>query len=74
VDSKPYQAQLGIIRPSHADYVAWVKYGIDAKIGGNVFSGRMTALFMILGALCTNVSISWAFMCMVGLKASSDSR
>lgn len=53
VDSKPYLAQLGIIRPSHADYVAWAKYGINAKIGGSVFSGRMTALYMILGALCT---------------------
>lgn len=52
IDAKPYAAQEGIMRPSHADYVAWKKYNITNLRGGGVFSGRMSALYMILGALC----------------------
>ena len=45
--------QKGIIRPSHVDYPAYVKYGetYDYR-GGGQFSGRLMALIVILGALC----------------------
>lgn len=39
------------LRPSHADYPAWVKYG-TLESGGGVFSGRMTAPLCIAGGLC----------------------
>lgn len=38
-------------RPSHGDYVSYVKYNkIDS--GGGLFSGRMTAPLVVAGALC----------------------
>lgn len=42
-----------IPRPGHADYTAWVKYGMDFDMsGGGPFSGRMTAPLCIAGGLC----------------------
>ena len=42
-----------IPRPGHADYTAWVKYGLDFDMsGGGPFSGRMTAPLCIAGGLC----------------------
>lgn len=40
-------------RPSHADFVAWSKYGdgFDYR-GGGKFSGRMTAPMCIVGGIC----------------------
>ena len=51
INPKPYEERKGIMRPSHADYVAWMKYKNPCLLGGGVFSGRMSALYMILGAL-----------------------
>lgn len=45
--------EYGLIRPSHADYPAYIKYGKDYDYrGGGQFSGRLTALTVIAGALC----------------------
>ena len=53
VDSKPYLDNYGISRPSHADYTAFVKYkGANDFRGGGHLSGRLTALYMILGSIC----------------------
>ncbi len=43
-------------RPSHADLVAWTKYGdgFDAR-GGGKFSGRMTAPMCIVGGICKQI-------------------
>lgn len=42
-----------IPRPGHADYTAWIKYGLDFDMsGGGPFSGRMTAPMCIAGGLC----------------------
>ena len=42
-----------IPRPGHADYGAWMKYGLDFDMsGGGPFSGRMTAPLCIAGGLC----------------------
>lgn len=45
-----------IPRPSHADYTAFLKYGsaFDYR-GGGSFSGRMTAVLCIAGAICSQV-------------------
>lgn len=42
-----------IPRPGHADYAAWMKYGLDFDMaGGGPFSGRMTAAMCVAGGLC----------------------
>ena len=49
-ESKAYNKD--IIRPSHADYTAWLKYqGYQDYRGGGAFSGRMTTLITIAGAI-----------------------
>jgi len=51
--SSDYEKTLKIPRPSHADYVAWSKYGdgFDHR-GGGKFSGRLTAPMCIAGGIC----------------------
>lgn len=52
VKSKDYEELRGIARPSHADYVASVKYdGFEDYRGGGHFSGRITASIVGLGAI-----------------------
>lgn len=51
--SSDYEKTVKIPRPSHADFVAWSKYGdgFDYR-GGGKFSGRMTAPMCIVGGIC----------------------
>ncbi len=51
--SADYNATVKIPRPSHADFVAWSKYGdgFDYR-GGGKFSGRLTAPMCIAGGIC----------------------
>lgn len=52
-DSNEYIKNYGKARPSHADYTAFVKYnGFNDYRGGGHLSGRITALYMILGSIC----------------------
>jgi chorismate synthase len=52
VDSKPYDMIKSKPRPGHADYPAYVKYkGFNDYRGGGRFSGRLTAAFVMAGAL-----------------------
>ena len=45
-----------VLRPSHADYTATVKFGGYADLrGGGPFSGRLTACMVFAGALCRQV-------------------
>ncbi len=51
-DSKPYEALLSTPRPGHADYTSAVKYGGFADYrGGGRLSGRLTASFVMSGAV-----------------------
>ncbi len=51
-DSRPYEALAATPRPGHADYVAKVKYGgFNDYRGGGRFSGRITASFVMGGAI-----------------------
>lgn len=52
IKSKDYDAIKDLARPSHADYVANVKYhGFNDYRGGGHFSGRMTAVIVAVGAI-----------------------
>ena len=54
VDSSKYQK--GVIRPSHADLTAYLKYaGYNDYRGGGHFSGRVSAPISVLGALCKSL-------------------
>ncbi len=51
-NSKDYSDTGTIPRPSHADYPAIVKYGKNVDLrGGGHFSGRLTSLMCVAGAL-----------------------
>lgn len=52
--SKDYSQFKACPRPSHADYPAFLKYGLDYHDirGGGQFSGRMTAPLCFAGAVC----------------------
>ncbi|MCK9478996.1 MAG: chorismate synthase [Firmicutes bacterium] len=51
--SADYHKIKNLMRPSHADYTAFVKYGGHNDYrGGGHFSGRITAALVAAGALC----------------------
>ena len=51
-DSRPYDQIRNMPRPGHADYPAMVKYaGFNDYRGGGRFSGRITATFVMAGAI-----------------------
>ena len=50
-NSKVYSPE--VLRPSHADYVAKVKFkGFSDYRGGGPFSGRLTAAIVLAGSIC----------------------
>ena len=52
VDSSSYEETRIRPRPGHADYTSRVKYdGFNDYRGGGVFSGRMTAAFVMAGSI-----------------------
>jgi len=52
VDSSEYEKMRFTPRPGHADYTAFMKYGGFSDFrGGGRFSGRITAAFVMAGAL-----------------------
>lgn len=56
VRSLDYDRMNSIPRPSHADYPAHIKYkGFNDPRGGGIFSGRMTALWMVIGSVAKQI-------------------
>ncbi len=54
--SGDYKKMRSIPRPSHADYVAFVKYKGEIDMsGGGFFSGRMTLPMCFAGAVCAQI-------------------
>ena len=52
VDSGEYERMRFLPRPGHADYTAFMKYGgFNDFRGGGRFSGRITAAFVMAGAI-----------------------
>jgi len=52
IDSTAYEKTRFLARPGHADYTAFVKYeGFNDFRGGGRFSGRITAAFVMAGAV-----------------------
>ncbi len=52
VDSSEYEKRRFLPRPGHADYTAFIKYGgFNDFRGGGRFSGRITATFVMAGAV-----------------------
>jgi len=52
VDSSEYEKMRFLPRPGHADYTAFMKYGgFNDFRGGGRFSGRITATFVMAGAV-----------------------
>ncbi|MFC1861672.1 chorismate synthase [Chloroflexota bacterium] len=52
IDSSEYEKTRHLLRPGHADYTAFVKYGgFNDFRGGGRFSGRTTAAFIMAGAI-----------------------
>lgn len=52
VDSSEYEKMRFLPRPGHADYTAFMKYGgFNDFRGGGRFSGRVTATFVMAGAV-----------------------
>jgi chorismate synthase len=52
VDSEPYEKIRGKLRPGHADYTAYMRYGgFNDYRGGGRFSGRITAAYVMAGAV-----------------------
>jgi chorismate synthase len=52
VDDSAYEKIHSKLRPGHADFTAYVKYGgFNDRRGGGIFSGRITAGFVMAGAI-----------------------
>jgi len=52
VDSSEYEKTRFLLRPGHADYTAFIKYGgFNDFRGGGRFSGRITASLVMAGAI-----------------------
>jgi chorismate synthase len=56
IDSSEYEKTRFLPRPGHADYTAFMKYGgFNDFRGGGRFSGRITATFVMAGAIAKNL-------------------
>ncbi|MFC1953058.1 chorismate synthase [Chloroflexota bacterium] len=55
-DSSQYEKTRSLLRPGHADYTAFSRYGgFNDFRGGGRFSGRITATFVMAGAVAKKI-------------------
>ncbi len=80
-NSDDYKQRANIIRPSHADYSAHVKYnGYNDVRGGGIFSGRLTACFVVAGTIvrqllaANDITISADIINLGGLRLPLDAQ
>lgn len=80
VDSTAYNEIKSLLRPGHADYTSYVKYGgFGDYRGGGRFSGRITAGFVMAGAVArkllrrVNVEVIAHTVEIGGIKAEKKS-
>ncbi len=65
IDSSDYERIRFLLRPGHADYTKFVKYGgFGEWRGGGRFSGRVTLSFVMAGGVCRQVA---ALLCGVNV-------
>jgi chorismate synthase len=56
VDDSVYEKIHSLLRPGHADFTAYQKYGgFNDWRGGGMFSGRITAAFVMAGAVAKKI-------------------
>ncbi|HRX91998.1 MAG TPA: chorismate synthase [Candidatus Izemoplasmatales bacterium] len=56
MQSEDYEPLRFVPRPGHADFPAYSKYaGYNDPRGGGIFSGRLTVLWMIVGAIAEQI-------------------
>jgi len=56
VDATAYAKIKNLLRPGHADFTAYIKYGgFNDWRGGGMFSGRITAGFVMAGAVARKI-------------------
>jgi chorismate synthase len=56
IHREDYSFESSIPRPSHVDYPAAMKYKGAADLsGGGIFSGRLTALWVVAGTICRQI-------------------
>ena len=56
IDDAAYEKIKNLLRPGHADFTAHVKYGgFNDWRGGGMFSGRITATFVMAGAVAKKI-------------------
>ncbi len=56
VDDAAYEKMQSLLRPGHADFSAHEKYGgFNDRRGGGMFSGRITAGFVMAGAVAKKI-------------------
>ncbi len=56
INKKDYSYMKGLMRPGHADYAAFVKFGGEYDMsGGGKFSGRMTAPVCVAGGIAASI-------------------
>lgn len=65
----------GIIRPSHADLSAYLKWGDKYNnAGGSFFSGRMSVLYVIAGEICRQIINNQAMITKLNLVRNVNTR
>lgn len=73
VKSNDYENVKTILRPSHADFSAYLKYhGFEDKRGGGHFSGRLTAPIVACGAIAMDILSKKGIKILTHIKKIGD--